>query len=75
MPQPAEPRAEEPTTGRRQKRCKPRKPKADRSSKLEIAMKLLAEGQSRRAVAKTLGVAESTLRSWLKSERVACVAS
>ena len=74
-PQPAQPRAEKPITGRQQKRCKPRKPKVDRSSKLEKAMKLLAEGQSRRAVAKTLGIAESTLRVWLKSEQVACVSA
>jgi hypothetical protein len=43
--------------------------------KLQQALKLLAEGQSRRAVAKTIGVAESTLRAWLQSERVACVPS
>jgi hypothetical protein len=66
---------EEPTTGRQPKRCKPRKPKPDRSAKLEKALKLLDEGKSRRAIAKAIGVAESTLRAWLKSERVACVPS
>jgi hypothetical protein len=62
----------EPNEAAKPKRCKPRKPKADRASKLEKAWKLLGEGKSRRAVAKTLGIAESTLRAWLKSERVAC---
>jgi hypothetical protein len=73
-PQPSEPRAEEPITGRKFMRCKPRKLNADRTAKLEKALKLLGDGQSRRSVAKSLGIAESTLRAWLKSERVACVA-
>jgi hypothetical protein len=63
------PRAEEPTTGRKSKRCKRRNQKADLDAKLEKALKLLGVGQSRRAVAKTLGIAVSTLRAWLKSER------
>jgi hypothetical protein len=73
-PQPSEPSVEEPTTGRQQKRCKPRKPKVDRTAKLEKALKLLGEGQSRRAIAERIGIAESTLRAWLKSEKVASVA-
>jgi hypothetical protein len=64
-----------PDAAAKPKRCKPRKLTADRAAKLEQALKLLAGGQSRRAVAKTLGIAESTLRAWLKPERVACVPS
>jgi hypothetical protein len=74
-PQPSEPSVKEPISGRKPKRSKHRNQKADRAAKLETALKLLGEGQSRRAVAKTLGIAESTLRAWLKSERVACVPS
>ena len=72
-PQPSEPSVKEPISGRKPK-SKPRKLKVDRAAKLEKALKLLDEGKGRRAVAKTLGIAESTLRAWLKSERVACVA-
>ena len=71
--QPFAPSIKEPITGRKPK-SKPRKLKVDRAAKLEKALKLLDEGKGRRAVAKTLGIAESTLRAWLKSERVACVA-
>jgi hypothetical protein len=74
-PQPSEPSVEEPITSRKPKHCKRRKSKADRTAKLGTALELLGEGRSRRAVAKTLGVAESTFRAWLKSERVACVPS
>ena len=70
---PSQPRAEEPIRGRNLKRCKPRNQKADRTAKLEKALKLLDEGKNRRAIATAIGVAESTLRAWLKSERVACV--
>ena len=73
-PQPSEPSVKEPISGRKPK-SKPRTLKVDRAAKLEKALKLLAEGQSRRAIAKAIGVAESTLRAWLKSERVACVPS
>jgi hypothetical protein len=73
--QPFVPRAEKPITGRKSRRSKSQTSKADRAAKLEKALKLLAEGQSRRAIAKAIGVAESTLRAWLKSERVACVPS
>ena len=65
--------AEEPIRGRNPNRSKSRISKVERTAKLEKALKLLDEGQSRRAVAKTLGIAESTLRAWLKSERVRCV--
>jgi len=61
--------------GQNPKRSKLRKQKADRTAKLEPALKLLDEGQSRRAIAKAIGVAESTLRVWLKSEQVACVSA
>jgi hypothetical protein len=73
--QPFAPRGEEPITGQNPKRSKPRMQKAERAAKLEKALKLLAEGQSRRAIAKAIGVAESTLRAWLKTEQVARVPS
>lgn len=38
----------------------------ERLAKIERAKQLLAEGRSRRAAAKEIGVAESTLRAWLK---------
>jgi hypothetical protein len=41
---------------------------AERVAKLKQAKELLGKGQSRRAVSRTLGIAESTLRKWLKSE-------
>jgi hypothetical protein len=72
-PQPSAPSVQkEPNAAKKSKRCKSRKSISDRAEKFEKALKLLAEGKSRRAVAKTLGIAESTLRAWLKSERVAC---
>jgi hypothetical protein len=41
---------------------------SDRAAKLERAKQLLAQGRSRRAAAKEVGIAESTLRAWLKAE-------
>jgi hypothetical protein len=74
-PQPSEPSAEEPFSGRKPKRSKHRNQKVDRTAKLEKALKLLDEGKSRRAISKAIGVAESTLRAWLKTEQIAYVLS
>jgi hypothetical protein len=73
-PQPSEPSVKEPISGRKPK-SKPRTLKVDRAAKLEKALKLLDEGKSRRAIAKAIGVAESTLRAWLKTEQIAYVLS
>ena len=40
---------------------------SDKADRVQAARRLLAEGKSKRAVAAELGVAESTLRRWLKS--------
>lgn len=39
----------------------------DRSEKVELARRLSAEGKSQRAIADELGVAQSTVNGWLKS--------
>jgi DNA-binding NarL/FixJ family response regulator len=73
--QPSAQSVKEPISAPKPKRSKSRKSKADRTAKLEKALKLLDEGKSRRAIAKAIGVAESTLRAWLKREQVACIPS
>jgi hypothetical protein len=74
FPRPSEPSVKEPISGRKPM-SKTRKSKAHRTAKLEKALKLLDEGKSRRAIAKAIGVAESTLRAWIKREQVACIPS
>jgi hypothetical protein len=46
----------------------PQKAKSRRDEKVRQALNLVAQGKSRKAVSREIGVAESTLRAWLRKE-------